>query len=264
MPLPLFLVDAFASEPFAGNPAGVVLLDGPRPDSWMQAVAREMNQAETAFLLPGEDGFGLRWFTPAVEVDLCGHATLASAHVLWEEGRLSGAAGARFRTRSGLLGATRQNGWIVLDFPATPAAPCEAPAGLLPALGLTRGQVLRSRFDYLVAIEDPAVLRRLDPDLMRLRTIEARGVLVTAPSDRPDADFLSRFFAPQSGVSEDPVTGSAHCTLAPYWSALLGRTSLVGFQASARGGLVRTELAGERVLLSGKAVTVVRGSLTAN
>lgn len=262
MALPLFLVDAFTREPFAGNPAGVVLLDRPGPDAWMQEVAREMNQAETAFLLPREEGFGLRWFTPAVEVDLCGHATLASAHVLWEEGRLPEQAEARFETRSGLLRASRQDGWIVLDFPATPAGPCAPPAGLLPALGLTRGEVRRSRFDYLVVIDDPARLRRLDPDLGALRSIEARGVIVTAPSDRPDADFLSRFFAPRSGVPEDPVTGSAHCTLAPYWSALLGRKSLVGFQASARGGLVRTELAGERVRLSGQAVTVARGELT--
>ncbi|HLG06680.1 MAG TPA: PhzF family phenazine biosynthesis protein [Gemmatimonadales bacterium] len=263
MTIPLFLIDAFAGEAFSGNPAAVTLLPDPRPDSWMQALAREMNQAETAFLLRREAGFGLRWFTPAIEVDLCGHATLASAHFLWEEGHLGEGDSAVFHTRSGILTATRDGDWITLDFPATPAQPKAAPPGLLEALGAgtERADVLRSRFDYLVVLEDPARLQSLSPDLGRLRTIEARGVIVTAPSDRADADFISRFFAPRSGVDEDPVTGSAHCALAPYWSARLGRRALTGYQASARGGFVRVEDLGDRVRLAGKAVTVVRGSL---
>ena len=271
MTIPLFLIDAFAGEAFSGNPAAVTLLPDPRPDTWMQALAREMNQAETAFLLRREAGFGLRWFTPAVEVDLCGHATLASAHFLWQEGHLGEGDSAVFHTRSGVLTATRDGAWIRLDFPATPAEPAAAPPGLLEALGggtdggvgIGRAEVLRSRFDYLVVLEDPARLQSLSPDLGRLRIIEARGVIVTAPSDRADADFISRFFAPRSGVDEDPVTGSAHCALAPYWAARLGRRALTGYQASARGGFVRVEDLGERVRLAGKAVTVVRGSLRA-
>ena len=257
----LHLIDAFTSEPFAGNPAGVCLLDAPRPDAWLQAVAREMNQAETAFLLPREDGFQLRWFTPLLEVELCGHATLASAHFLWEAGYLPAEEPARFHTRSGLLTATRSRGWIILDFPATAPEPCSVPPQLLPALGLDHAEVLRSRFDYFVVLEEPRVLHALVPDLRLLSEVEARGVIVTARSDRPDSDFVSRFFAPAVGVPEDPVTGSAHCALAPFWAARLGRRSLVGYQASPRGGTVRVEHAGERVLLGGKAVTVLKGEL---
>lgn len=259
--LPIHLIDAFTSERFAGNPAGVCLLDGPRPDTWMQAVAREMNQAETAFLRPAADGFELRWFTPTVEVDLCGHATLASAHFLWRQGHLQRDQQARFHTRSGLLTATPDGEWITLDFPATPPEPCAPPAELLPALGIPAAPVLRSRFDYFVVLEEPARLRALRPDLRALREIETRGVIVTTPSDEAGADFLSRFFAPRAGVDEDPVTGSAHCALAPYWTERLGRKTLVGKQLSQRGGTVRVEHAGERVYLSGKAVTVTEGTL---
>ena len=259
---PLHLIDAFSAEPFAGNPAAVCLLDAARPESWMQAVAAELNQAETAFLERREDGFGLRWFTPAAEVDLCGHATLASAHYLWEEGQLGPGEAARFHTRSGLLTARRSGEWIVLDFPATPPAPCDPPPGLLPALGLAAAGVLRSRFDYFVVIEEPAVLRALQPDLRALAGLATRGVIVTTPSDQSGVEFLSRFFAPALLVDEDPVTGSAHCALAPYWSARLGRNPLTGYQASPRGGIVRVEVQGERVLLGGRAVTVLRGSLS--
>lgn len=261
MKTPLYLVDSFTTEAFAGNPAGVVMLDAPRNDDWLRGVAAEVNQAETAFLLPQQDGFTLRWFTPTVEVDLCGHATLASAHVLWEEGYLPRDTEARFHTRSGLLRATPDNGWISLDFPATPPEPCEVPDGLLGSLRLTRGDVFRTRFDYLVSIDSPETLRRLEPDLEAVRKIKSRGVIVTTVSDRPDADFLSRFFAPQFGVNEDPVTGSAHCALAPYWAERLGRKRLTGYQASSRGGFVRVEHAGERVLLSGKAVTIYQATL---
>ena len=261
MTVPLHLIDAFTDEPFAGNPAGVCLLDAPQPDAWLQAVAREMNQAETAFLRPIEDGFELRWFTPTVEVDLCGHATLASAHFLWQQGHLQPTDPARFHTRSGLLSASLREDWITLDFPATPPLPCDPPAGLLAALGIDEAPVLRTRFDYFVVLEEPVTLRALKPDMSALRAIETRGVVVTTPSDRAGADFLSRFFAPASGVEEDPVTGSAHCALAPYWAARLRRSTLVGYQASPRGGTVRVEDAGERVYLSGRAITVVEGTL---
>ena len=228
----------------------------------MQALAAELQQSETAFLLPRDDGFGLRWFTPAVEVDLCGHATLASAHFLWEGGRLTPGDDARFHTRSGLLTAHRRgDGSIELDFPATHAGPADPPDGLLDALGLSTGTVFRSRFDYLVVVDDAAQVRGLAPDLARLSGVKARGVVVTAPGDHPGTDFVSRFFAPAVGVPEDPVTGSAHCTLCPYWVKRLGRNPLVGYQASARGGTVRVELAGDRVRLGGWAVTVLRGAM---
>jgi PhzF family phenazine biosynthesis protein len=262
MSAPLFLVDSFTSEAFAGNPAGVVILDAPKDERWMLGVAAEVNQAETAFLVPRSDGFDLRWFTPTLEVDLCGHATLGSAHILWQEGYLPRDQEARFHTRSGLLKANPESGWITMDFPATPPEPCEVPEGLFPSLRLTGGSVFRTRFDYLVSIESAEELRRLAPDLAAVRKIESRGVIVTSRSDRPDADFVSRFFAPQSGVDEDPVTGSTHCALAPYWADRLGRKRLTGYQASRRGGIVRVEHAGDRVMLSGKAVTVYRATLS--
>ncbi|MHC4914768.1 MAG: PhzF family phenazine biosynthesis protein [Planctomycetota bacterium] len=262
----LFVVDAFTSKPFAGNPAAVCLLRGEREDAWMQSVAAEMNLSETAFLLERGDGFSLRWFTPETEVDLCGHATLAGAHVLFEEGLADAAAGARFQTASGPLAAARAGEEIELDFPALPAEACELPADLLGALG-ARGEAAvwsgRSRFDYLVELESAEAVRALRPDFPRLREADVRGTIVTARSDRPDVDFISRFFAPHEGVDEDPVTGSAHCVLGPYWGERLGKTELVGFQASKRGGTVRVGLRGERVTLAGRAVTVSRGELLA-
>ncbi len=254
-------VDAFTSQPFAGNPAGVCVLDGPRPDGWMQAVAREMNLSETAFLVPEADGFRLRWFTPAVEVDLCGHATLASAHVLYESARLAAGAEARFHTRSGLLTARRDGDWIAMDFPAVHATPAPAPAGLLEALGAEPVAVARSRFDYLVELAGAAGVRDLAPDLHRLKVVEARGVIVTARSDVPEYDIVSRFFAPRAGVDEDPVTGSAHCSLGPWWAGRLGRDTLVAYQASARGGILHLRMRGDRVELRGRAVTVLRGTI---
>lgn len=260
---PLVQVDAFTTVPFAGNPAAVCLLEAPREAEWMQAVAREMNLSETAFLLPEGDGYRLRWFTPAVEVDLCGHATLASAHVLWQEGHVRPDAPARFHTRSGLLTANREGDWIRLDFPALPPAPADPPAGFDRALGVAPRHVERSRFDYLAEMGSAEAVRALRPDHGLLRAVEARGVIVTAASDRPDFDFVSRFFAPGSGIDEDPVTGSAHCVLAPFWGARLGKQEMVGYQASARGGVVRVTLAGDRVHLAGQAVTVLRGELLA-
>lgn len=261
MPTDLWLIDAFTDTAFAGNPAGVCLLAKPRPDEWMQSVAREMNQAETAFLVPRKDGFDLRWFTPAVEVDLCGHATLASAHYLWTKRKLTPRATARFHTRSGVLTAVKKKDWIILDFPAMPAASCEAPPYLLDAFRASGAPAFRSQFDYMVVLEKPAKLRELKPDTRLLKAIECRGVIVTSPSDEPGVDFLSRFFAPGVGVDEDPVTGSAHCTLAPYWAQRLGRSKLVGRQISHRGGTVQVEAAGERVRLGGQAVTVVKGTI---
>jgi PhzF family phenazine biosynthesis protein len=254
-------VDAFTDRPFAGNPAAVCILDGPRDDGWMQRVAREMNLAETAFLLGRRDGYDLRWFTPGVEVDLCGHATLASAHVLWEEERLGREEAARFHTRSGLLTASRQDGLIWLDFPSTPAREEPAPAALVEALGATPRWTGRSPFDWLVELESERVVRALDPDLSRLARIEARGIIVTAPAEGGTHDFVSRFFAPAAGIPEDPVTGSAHCALAPFWRARLGLDELLGYQASARGGTVRTRCVKDRVLLGGSAVTVMRGEV---
>jgi PhzF family phenazine biosynthesis protein len=254
----LFQVDAFTSEPFAGNPAAVCLLDGPRDDTWMQSVAAEMNLAETAFLERRQDGFSLRWFTPTTEVDLCGHGTLAAAHVLWEVGETS--ARLQFTTRSGLLTAERAEGSIRLDFPAEPASAIEVPLGLEEALGTVAKWVGQNRFDYLVEVADDATVRSLDPDVHALRRFPVRGIMVTA-AGQDDCDFVSRFFAPNTGIDEDPVTGSAHCCLGPYWAARLDRPDLVGYQASARGGYVGVHLAGDRVVLSGSAVTVLRGEL---
>lgn len=255
-------VDAFTNRPFAGNPAAVCILPQPAEPAWMLNVAREMNLAETAFLVRQKDGYDLRWFTPEVEIDLCGHATLASAHVLWEEGHLPPNTQARFHTKSGLLTADRNGAWIELDFPATPAPAAAPPAGLIASLGAKPRFVGRSRFDYLVEVDDEATVRRLAPDLGTLARVDARGVIVTSRAEQGRYDFVSRFFAPQSGVPEDPVTGSAHCALTPYWSAKLGKTALVAYQASARGGELRVRLDGERVHLAGQAVTVLRGELT--
>ena len=257
-----FKVDSFSAEPFAGNPAGVCLLTEPRDERWMQAVAREMNLSETAFLLPEGDGFRLRWFTPAVEVELCGHATLASAHVLWEEGVLVPSETARFATRSGELRASRRGDLIEMDFPAKPERPAEPPENLLEALGVKPLYLGRNVFDYLVLLDSEEAVRAVSPDFALLRTVTVRGVIVTAPSARPEFDFVSRFFAPAVGVDEDPVTGSAHCCLGPFWAARLGKSELVGHQVSARRGVVNVRVAGERVFLGGRAVTVLRGELT--
>lgn len=257
-------VDAFTDRPFAGNPAAVCVLPGPADERWMQDVAREMNLSETAFLHPEPDGWRLRWFTPQVEVALCGHATLASAHVLWEDGRLPTKEQARFHTRSGLLTARRAGAWIELDFPAMPPVACGAPADLARALGVAAsGFVGSNDMDFLVEVDSAETVRRLRPDFTLLRGVTARGVIVTARADRPEYDFVSRFFAPAVGVDEDPVTGSAHCCLGPFWAGRLGKPSLTGHQASARGGVVRVRHAGARVLLGGQAVTVLTGELVA-
>ena len=261
MPIRIVQVDAFTNRRFAGNPAAVCVLREAPADQWMRDVAREMNLSETAFLVPEDGAFRLRWFTPAVEVDLCGHATVASAHVLWEDGHLSAGCQARFHTRSGLLLADRRGEWIELDFPAKPATPADPPPGLLPALGVEAKMVTRNQFDYLVEVDSEEAVRRAAPDFTALRKLEARGIIVTARASTAGFDFVSRFFAPAVGVDEDPVTGSAHCALGPYWGERLGKTEMLAYQASARGGVVRVSLKGERVILGGQAVTVMRGDL---
>jgi PhzF family phenazine biosynthesis protein len=259
----LFQVDSFTDRPFAGNPAAVCLLDGPAEARWMQDVARERNVSATAFLETTGDAFHLRWFTPEVELELCGHATLASAHVLAEIGRLDTASPARFHTRSGLLTAAVQGEWIEMDFPAKPVQEASPPEGLIAALGGAPGWVGKNTFDYhLVELASEEAVRSAVPDFARLRTLPGRGFILTARGKAGGPyDFISRFFAPRLGVDEDPVTGSAHCALAPYWAAKLGKDELLGYQASARGGVVRVRTAGERVKLAGRAVTVLRGRL---
>jgi PhzF family phenazine biosynthesis protein len=261
--IPLYQVDAFTAEPFHGNPAGVCLLDSAKPDAWMQSVAKEMNLSETAFLLPEGDGYRLRWFTPAVEVNLCGHATLASTHVLYETGRLEPTATASFQTRSGLLTATRRSDWIELNFPASPVERIPISSELVVALGAQPRFVGKASEDYLVEVEDEVTLRGLIPDFELLKALPARGVTVTCRAGTPGHDFMSRFFAPQVGINEDPVTGSAHCYLTPFWSSRLNKKSLKAFQASERGGELQVELAGGRVLIRGQAVTVFAGELLA-
>lgn len=261
MGLTIYQVDAFTKTPFKGNPAGVCLLPTPAEESWMQNVAREMNLSETAFLVKRDEGFDLRWFTPAVEVDLCGHATLASAHILWETGILSPQEEALFHTRSGLLKARRQGELIYLDFPVTPEEPAEAPPALLRALGLEASYVGKSAFDFLVEVQSEETVRSLRPDFGLLATLPMRGVIVTSLSNSPDYDFLSRFFAPAAGVNEDPVTGSAHCCLIPFWKKRLGKEEFTAFQASERGGTLYCRLAGDRVLIGGRAVTVFKAEL---
>jgi len=269
MSIPLYQVDAFATAPFAGNPAAVCLLPEPRDAEWMQRVAGEMNLSETAFLRPQPEGsYRLRWFTPTHEVDLCGHATLASAHVLWTEGVASPEASIRFDTTSGHLAARRNDEWIQLNFPADPVEPTEPPAALLDGLdGASPKDMGWSGRDYLVRFQAAEAVRTLHPNLSAFERLDgARGVIVTAPADTDDADFVSRFFAPRVGVPEDPVTGSAHCALGPYWAARTGRTSLVGRQVSERRGTVRVHLDSpdaDRVTLAGQATTVVRGRLHA-
>jgi PhzF family phenazine biosynthesis protein len=254
-------VDAFTNQPFAGNPAGVCILPEPGDATWMQTIAREMNLSETAFLHRQEDGYSLRWFTPLTEVDLCGHATLASAHVLWEQGHLQADEQARFHTRSGLLTATRNDDWIELDFPAIPEHQTVEYPHLSEALGVRPMYVGKNQMDYLIEVASEEMVRQMMPDYALLRKVPIRGVMVTSRASSPDYDFVSRFFAPAVGIDEDPVTGSAHCCLGPFWGKRLGKEKLVGYQVSARGGVVRVRLNGERVQIGGQAVTVMRGEL---
>jgi PhzF family phenazine biosynthesis protein len=261
MTAPLTLVDAFTSRAFGGNPAAVCVLPAAADDAWMRLVARELAMPATAFLYPNGDGYRLRWFTATSELELCGHGTLASAHVLWDSGRLPLDRPAAFETRGGTLGARRHGEWIELNFPATPAVESAAPAGLVDTLGVTPTWIGRSRLDYIVEVADERLVRELQPDFVRLRDVQTRGVIVTSRSASPDRDFVSRFFAPSTGLNEDSVTGSAHCCLGPYWTARLGRTSLVAHQISPRGGVLKVAVDGDRVRLEGQAVTVMRGEI---
>lgn len=258
----VFHVDAFSSTPFGGNPAAVCLLSEPRSYIWMQRVAEEMNLSETAFLLKEGEGYNLRWFTPTVEVELCGHATLASAHTLWEQGYLKPEEEAHFSTQSGWLHARRAGNWIEMDFPAEPEQEAAPPQDLLRALELPISYVGQNRFDYLIEVDSETSLRAAIPNLNLLKTLPIRGVCITAPSSAPEYDFVSRFFAPAVGISEDPVTGSAHACLAVYWARRLGKNELIGYQASRRGGIVRVRLEGDRVMLGGQAVTVSTAELS--
>jgi PhzF family phenazine biosynthesis protein len=256
-------VDAFADGPFTGNPAAVCVLPRATDAVWMQRVAAELNLAETAFVTRRADAnFDLRWFSPEAEVDLCGHATLASAHVLWESGLLAPGSMAHFHTRSGMLTAAKVDQWIELDFPITPAEPAEAPPGMIGALGVEPRFVARSRFDYLVEVADHRTVETIAPDFAKLRLIATRGVIVTARSAEPAYDFVSRFFGPAVGINEDPATGSAHCSLAPFWQTRLGKSSFLARQLSRRGATIRVRLDGDRVKLAGCAITMLAGQLT--
>ncbi len=261
MAIKIYQVDAFGYKPFSGNPAAVCILEEEPQESWMQNVAMEMNLSETAFLYSVGQGYNLRWFTPTIEVDLCGHATLASAHVLWEEGYLEADQDAEFYTKSGVLKAYKKGDLIQLDFPADPQEEAPMPASLKEVLGVDPIYVGKSKFDYLVEVESEDVLRNLEPDFNLLKKIKTRGIIVTSASASDEYDFISRFFAPASGINEDPVTGSAHCCLGTFWHKRLGKTELRAYQASKRGGFVHISLKGDRVLLGGNATTIFRGEM---
>lgn len=257
----LFQVDAFTDKPFAGNPAAVCILPAPRDDAWMRDVAREMNLSETAFLLRQDDGYNLRWFTSAVEVRLCGHATLASAHILWQEKCVASNQQIRFHTLSGLLTADRKGDWIELNFPTTPEEKEAVPPEIIQALGVTPRYTCKSGIRYMVEVESEEIVRAAQPNFEKLRALPGRGLVLTSRAVSPEFDFVSRYFAPWVGINEDPVTGSSHCSLAPYWSKRLGKNELTARQVSARGGTLRLRLEGDRVCISGQAVTVLRGEL---
>lgn len=260
MGIPLIQVDAFTDQAYGGNPAAVCVLTAPKPDQWMQQVAQEMNLSETAFFYPETDGFRLRWFTPTVEVDLCGHATLATCHVLWTEGYLAADQEARFQTRSGVLTARRLGDWIELNFPANTSHSLEGPDGLEAALGVKPVAVVQNSLGYIVEVPSPEQVKTLAPDFAALTTFPVHGVIVTSRGDAP-YDFTSRFFAPAIGIDEDPVTGAAHCCLGPYWQQQLGKSEFLAHQASPRGGVVKVRNEGGRVRLGGQAITVFRGEL---
>ncbi len=257
------IVDAFAERAFTGNPAAVCVLSEPMPDRWMQDVAAEMNLSETCFVLREGEFFSLRWFTPTVEVDLCGHATLAAAHVLWEEDFIATDSSAQFNTRSGRLVVVQRDERIEMDFPAMVSRAIDPPAGLQEALGTEATHVERNDRDLLVEVADESTLRQLQPDLAWVAALPTLGLIVTCRAQEPPYDFVSRYFAPRAGIDEDPVCGSAHCCLGPYWSKRLEKTKLCGYQASARGGVVHVAVKEPRVKLAGNAVTVLQGELTA-
>ena len=259
--IPYFVVDAFTHRPFAGNPAAVALLEEWKDDKWLQNVAMELNLSETAFLVANSNGFDLRWFTPAAEVDLCGHATLASAVVLAELQKFVDRCRVTFATRSGDLTVERYGSLYQMDFPALNVAPCQPPPDLLESLSGKALYVGRSKFDYVIEFESDEAIRCIKPNFNALANVKCRGVVVTARSVDRQFDFVSRFFAPSLGINEDPVTGSAHCILAPFWGSRLGKSKMVGYQASSRGGVVQVELRGDRVILGGQGVVFARGQI---
>ncbi len=258
MKLPYFEVAAFSPRAFAGNPAGVCLLEEWLPDAVMQAIGAENNLAETAFVVPQGDDFGLRWFTPTSEIDLCGHATLASAHVLFRHRGLAGDSVRFHSPHSGPLGVARVGDRLVLDFPTRPVAPCPVTEEIASALGARPVELFQAR-DYLAVFENAAQIRALRPDMAQLISLPNEGVIVTAPGD--DCDFVSRFFVPHHGIPEDPVTGSTHCNLIPFWAERLGKTTLHARQISARGGELFCELRGDRVRIGGHAATYLTGEI---
>ena len=260
-PIPCWVVDAFTDKPFSGNPAAVCFLENDASTAWMQSVAAEMNLSETAFAQRHGPDFDLRWFTPTMEVDLCGHATLATAHALWTNNLSQTGQPIRFHTRSGVLACVQSGTFIELNFPATPPTEIAPSAEFLDALGLVSGWVAESRFYRLVVVETADQVRNLQPDFTSLLREKTLGIIVTALSDDPRFDFISRFFAPAMGVDEDPVCGSAHCCLTPYWGQRLQKSTLMAFQASSRGGVLKLQLMDDRVILGGQAVTVSRGEL---
>lgn len=257
----IYHIDAFTAKSFKGNPAAVCILEHPMVDTWMQDVAMEMNLSETAFLIRQGDGYNLRWFTPKIEVDLCGHATLASGHVLFESGAARRDTIIRFYTKSGLLTAALNDGWIELNFPSTPDREVSAPEGLMAALGVEVGYVGKTQFDYIAEVGSEEIVRNMDPDFDALYRVPTRGIIVTSRADSDEFDFVSRFFCPILGIREDPVTGSAHCCLGPFWAKRLNKSNFTAYQASERGGIIRVRVDGDRVCLSGQAVTVLKGEL---
>ncbi|PSB07698.1 PhzF family phenazine biosynthesis protein [filamentous cyanobacterium CCP2] len=261
MGLTIFQVDAFTSTPFAGNPAAVCVLDTLPEDGWMQKLAREMNLSETAFLVRQEDGFNLRWFTPKVEVNLCGHATLASAHILWTEGHLAPDQEARFHTRSGLLTAKQEDGWIIMNFPVDNARDIKIRPELIKALNAPICEVYEGTVGYIVEVNSEEVVRAVQPNVEILKTLPAKGLVVTSPANGTEYDFVSRFFAPALGIIEDPVTGAAHCALGPFWRDRLNKSEFLAYQASARGGVLKVRCEGDRVVLGGQAITVMKAEL---
>jgi PhzF family phenazine biosynthesis protein len=264
MDVKIYQVDAFTSKPFHGNPAAVCIMEEPRDETWMQDIAREMNLSETAFLHKEEDSYRLRWFTPETEVALCGHATLASAHVLWETDLLGPQEQARFTTLSGLLKAKQKGEEIELDFPATIAEPEDDVKGLREGLGVTPLYIGKTNFFYLVEVGSEMEVRDLKPDFNKLKSMPASAIIVTSVAETEGYDFVSRCFAPNVGIDEDPVTGSAHCCLGPFWSERFGKDELVAYQASERGGTLRTRVESDRVFIGGRAVTILRGVLVSS
>lgn len=258
----LYLVDAFTPKPFAGNPAGVCPLDSPADVAWMQGLAAEVNASETAFFYPTGDSYHLRWFTPTQEAPICGHATLASAHVMWEAGLLPASDTTRFDTLSGRLTVAREGDWLTMDFPANPPATIDAPEALARAVGRPIVAVAENDLDYYVELKSEEAVASFVPDLAAIAAFPKRAVVITARASRPGVDFVSRVFGPAHGIPEDPVTGSTHCALTPYWAAKLGKTALTAYQASRRGGMLRVALSADRVLISGQAVTVFSGEVT--